>query len=345
MDIHTTISTNPRYSLSMFKDCNMPVHDFAEYTAEKMGFPDKEAYLEYIRNNRELAVKNNSENNIRSKVAAGKNGNVQFADFSKVYRFESTGDLEYDKKLEKMFEYYDSCMDFSNAKDYGEMTANEDFSGMSEAEIYKAIYEKYQHCYGENFLEASAIVYGKESPIVMRFNNEINKNCGKYYEYKVQNIRRELLYGNANAHDVRQRILDKYTENGNITMRNLFKANNEMNLCGVGCGFGADNILMDIESSTDNAFDYDKENHFALRMTNLDSYVTSSALKKMAKTVESRINSGYISSSANAVVSQIIEACGGGYGSIRQIGINIEKMASNSERARASLTWLKPQKA
>ncbi|MDE6594923.1 MAG: hypothetical protein K2K44_02805 [Oscillospiraceae bacterium] len=269
--------------------------------------------------------------------------NILIAKVDLSQRFTPTGDPEKDRKLAAKYDYFDSCMDYTNVGDFDEITANEDFTGMTTAEKYKAIFEKYQHCYGENFLEAGAVRYW-DSGVVKRFNSEIEEHCGAYFGSEIEKAHRELLYGNASKSEVRQKILEKYTEDGNLTVRNLFKAVNEMCLSGVaddGLGGIYDTVLDRIESNTDNVDEYYKEDHVGLLISKLDNYITANDCQKMLKKYQSRSNFQGASAEQGAVISQIIEACGGGYGSIRQMGISIEKMASSSERARANFTWIK----
>lgn len=340
------VSTNPelnKYADRLnLNDPDMPVVDLAEYAAEKLGFPDKEAFLEYVRKS---YVSQKSEN--KTVEINGQTYNADDIPIAKVdlaEKFTPTGDPEQDRKLAAKYGYFDSCTDYTNSGDYAEMTANEDFSGMSAAEIYKEIFEKYRHCYGENFLETGAVRYWT-SPLVRKFNSEIEEKCGTaYYSEEIQQAHRELLYGKATNSEVRRKILEKYTENGNITVRNLFKAVNEMCLSGVadgGLGGIYDTVLDRIESNTDNVDEYYNEDHEGLLISKLDNYITAKDCQKMLKNYQSRAQFQGAGAEQGAAIKQIIEACSGGYGSVRQIGISIEKMSSSSERAKASLTWLK----
>lgn len=185
------------------------------------------------------------------------------ADFSNLREFKATGNSEWDKNIQSVLNYYSSCFDFTNSRDYEQFTAKEDFTGMSNACKYKAIYEKYQHCYGENFLEASAGDYGLipfeydvYSPVIRRFNEEVNEACGG--EAEAVKARRDALYGeDLSDTEVRRAIIEKYVVNGKITNRDYNKMTNEMDLCGVGGGIRNSNTQSD--KIPVNIFDYLRE--------------------------------------------------------------------------------------
>ncbi len=157
---------------------------------------------------------------------------------------ESTGDAKYDKKIREAIAYYNSCFDFTNSADYYDLTAAEDFTGMTKTEKYNAIYEKYQHCYGEEFLMGKAADtylipsrYDVYRPIIQQFTNELVAVFGEKGLYKV---RREALYGDCeDDYEVREAIIKKYMQNspdGRLTHRDYYKMTYEMDLCGVGGG-------------------------------------------------------------------------------------------------------------
>ena len=131
----------------------------------------------------------------------------------KRYNFIPTGDEEIDRIIQLGYDYRKSCFDLTNRKDYEAMTAAEDFTGMTDAEIYKAIYEKYQHCYGENFYEANAIDYlnmnmeRKYGSILRQFDDELSEVFGDAYSSRVMKARREALYGNMKEADVHSAIM------------------------------------------------------------------------------------------------------------------------------------------
>ena len=241
----------------------------------------------------------------------------------KWYPFEPTGDEAVDRIIQLGYDYRKSCFDLTNRKDYEAMTAAEDFTGMTNAEIYKAIYEKYQHCYGENFFEANAIDYlamnmeRKYGSILRQFEDELSEVFGDAYSSKVQKARREALYGNMKEADVRSAIMEKYMEDGNITLRNLFKALNEMDACGVGgemmsglnrptnFGDGVDSIFNSL-SQTDSIW---------AREANMDKFVTPKLFQQLKSFCESHVRTCGGNPQKVAAINQIIEMCGGGYGS------------------------------
>lgn len=321
-----------------FKDADMPVYDFAEYMAEKMGFPDKESFFEYLHGNRELPAE--SPLNSKTVEINGQTYNVDDIPIAKVdltQRFTPTGDPEQDRKLAAKYDYFDSCMDCTNAADFDELTANEDFTGMTVAEKYKAIFEKYQHCYGENFLEAGAVRYWA-SGVVERFNGELDEHCGKHYGSEIEKAHRELLYGSASNSEVRQKILDKYSENGSLTVRNLFKAVNEMCLSGVadgGLGGIYDTVLDRIESNAYNEDEYYREDHIELLIDKLDKPVTAMDCQKMLNTYKSRSHFQGASAEQGAAIRQIIEACGASLG-----GISVDSVSAASSK-NSDFTWIK----
>ena len=242
---------------------------------------------------------------------------------TKWYSFEPTGDEEIDRIIQLGYDYRKSCFDLTYRKDYEAMTAAEDFTGMTNAEIYKAIYEKYQHCYGENFFEANAIEYLNMNiehtygDILRRFDDELSSIFGDAYSSKVQKARREALYGDMNDYEVRKTIMEKYMEDGSITLRNLFKALNEMDACGVGgemmsglnrptnFGDGVDSIF-DSLSQTESIW---------AREANMDQFVTPKLFQQLKRFCEGHVYSCGGNPKKVAAINQIIEMCNGGYGS------------------------------
>lgn len=327
-----------------FKDADMPVYDLIDYMVEKGYYSSKEEFFEVLHKNQENAKREDAASTAHKAVNSGIADNILIAEVDLTQRFTPTGDPEQDKRLAAKYDYFDSCTDYTNAADYDELTANEDLTGLTVSEKYKAIFEKYQHCYGENFLEAGAIRYWA-SPVVEKFNSELREKCGTDYGCEIEKAHRELLYGSTSKSEARQKILDKYTENGNLTVRNLFKAVNEMCLCGAangGLGGIYDTVLDRIESNTGNVDEYYKEDHIGLLISKLDNYITASDCQKMLKTYQSRSYFQGVSAEQGAVIKQIIEACGGGYGSLAKVGFPADafgRMISVSEKNR--FAWIK----
>ncbi len=210
---------------------------------------------------------------LNNAYSASDANDLPVADFS--------GRRQYNTATQYAIDYYNSCFDFSNQWDFDELTAQEDFTGMSNAEKYKAIYEKYQHCYGENFLEADAVdYYAMPSDddlwitVINRFYDEVEAACGG--AKNAMEARKDALYGeDLSDKEVRQAIIDKYVRNGEITNRDYLKMTNEMDLCDVGGGIHSSNTMMGRGPS--NIFDYLREgDHVEAREPTLDCYMTKS---------------------------------------------------------------------
>ncbi len=244
---------------------------------------------------------------------------IPVADLSKRYEFYSTGDPEQDHQIQMGLDYKKSCFDLTHSREFDEITAAQKengFDGMSRAEKYAAIYEKYQYCYGENFLEADAIEY--VSPpmsedgylsAVYRFYREVSDACGG--ASGAAKARKKVLYDGMNDNEIRQAIIDKYTVDGVLTQRNLFKAANEMDLCGVGGGIG--NALNPIG----NPFIYNDpmgmENSTDRRERMLDTPVTVSYLKDLKYVIKNMSCFGSLyDSDVLGVIGQISANVGDG---------------------------------
>ena len=174
--------------------------------------------------------------------------NAEIADFSSGFNFdrpESKGDAKTDKVLELLYDFYESCFDTTHADEFFTLGRSMDFTGMTNAEKYKAIYEKYQYCFGENFLDIIAVQYGGYSEkslerdpywlIYQYFCDEIESAIGSD-KTAIQKARIEALYGERlSSSEVRQKIIDKYYYEG-MTLRDLMKMAREMNTCGVDPG-------------------------------------------------------------------------------------------------------------
>lgn len=243
--------------------------------------------------------------------------NIGVADLSKRTVGEEehykTGDSTQDMYIRIGMDYKASCFDFRNAGHFASLTAEQEasgFEGMSNADKYKAIYEKYQYCYGESFLDAAAIdyvspplPYDKYMSIIRQFNDEVNEACGGAAEAK--KARREALYGDMSDVEIRAEIMDSYSENGKITQRNLFKAANEMSLCGVDGGLRA------MLNPIGNPFayrDYGIMNDPTItRESQLDMSITADYIEKLEKVYENRLLSGgYANPEIVEVLGQIM---------------------------------------
>lgn len=249
-DMQIMISTNPLYNkeIDRYKNSDLPTVDFADYLVEQGIFSSKEELMKYIR---DTSIFYDDEKNVANSTNSqtveigGKkynSGDIQIADFSERYSFYPTGDHEQDYKIQMGINYNKTCYDGTNWRDYDRLTAEEDFTGMSAAEIYKAIYEKYQHCYGENFIDINAIPYvappySEDSfrQFIDRFDKEIETAIGSSNYADIQKARREALYGDMSDYDVRAAIMEKYADDG-FTNADLYKITAEMDRCGVGGG-------------------------------------------------------------------------------------------------------------
>lgn len=194
----------------------------------------------------------------------------------------ATGDSKFDKKVREAIAYYNSCFDFTNSADFLPLMYAEDLTGLTNAEKYAAIYQRYQHCYGENFLEGNAAdtwyippEYNVYKPVIDRFKKAVESVCGKN---GVEKARKEALYGDCeNDTEVREAIIKKYMQDspdGRITHRNYFKMTYEMDLCGVGGGISKS--LRSEAYMPQNIFEFFKHNPRGDNSSEeyLNSYVT-----------------------------------------------------------------------
>lgn len=228
--------------------------------------------------------------------------------------YYKTGDYVQDRKIEMGIQYKKSCFDFTNASDFDELTAAEDFTGMSNAEKYKAVYEKYQHCYGDKFLDAFAISYvspphpseDRFREVMQSFFNEVNTVCGG--EAEAIEARQEALYGGGSDYEIRQSIIDKYPCAGEMTFRDLYKMTFEMKLAGVGGD--VNNWIGELFGSFGYYSNGLIDTEF-LREEKLDSAVTLNHLQYLESNYSKRISNGIaIHPEFGAALSQIKVALG-----------------------------------
>lgn len=229
---------------------------------------------------------------------------------------ESTGDENADKRIREALDYFGSCFDLTNSADYFYITAAEDLTGMTKTEKYAAIYQKYQHCYGENFLEGGAVDtcyipsrYNVYNHILDSFHSEVEKACGKNGAEKA---RRELLYGDCESdEEVRAAIIRKYMQDspdGRLTHRNYFKMTYEMDLCGVGGGISRS--LHNSAYVPQNIFEYLNHNPRGNNSSAefLDSYVTQTDIQDFYNSYSVISKYSFDTSSYLPALSQIISA-------------------------------------
>lgn len=210
------------------------------------------------------------------------------------YLFEPTGDPKKDKIIELTLLYRKSCVDYTHSAEFDKLTREMDLTGMSSAEKYRAIYEKYKYCYGENFTDVGAInyplfglEYGTQFHIYSQFEDEVNEACGG--AAAAQKARIEALYGKGlKASEVRQMIIDKYYYEG-MTLRDMLKMTNEMRLCGVDGGI---TNLLDPVSNPGTYFVNEPTDQY-VQITNresiLDEPVSKEFMRKMYNSFKARI--------------------------------------------------------
>ncbi|MBQ8827334.1 MAG: hypothetical protein IJ007_09605 [Oscillospiraceae bacterium] len=206
--------------------------------------------------------------------------------------------------------YKKSCFDFTNASDFDEITAQQTadgFDGLSDSEKYRLIYEKYQHCYGENFIYADSIEYiipAQDDPyldIIRKFRKELEDTFGSIEN--TVNACREAYYGDMSDFEIRQSIIDRYSGDG-ITQYELFKIGEDMSQCGVGAGFLS--ALNPIGNPTIYHSPLSAEHPMLIRERQLDKPVTKAFMDDLIANYENRILcGGYMSPEHLEVISQI----------------------------------------
>ena len=112
---------------------------------------------------------------------------------------------------------------------------------MTPAEKYKAIYEKYQYCFGENFIYAEAANYNRHpfetdnyTYVIGDFNREIKAACGENCD--LVELRRNALYPDMSDTEVQNAIVEKFDLSDGMTLTELYQMTYEMQSCGVGSG-------------------------------------------------------------------------------------------------------------
>ena len=127
-------------------DSNVPVIDFVDYMIEQGVFSSREEFREYVHATsipQSQDVTDSPANgtvtkggNVKPKIPNSEN-DIAIADFSELYSFYPTGDHGHDYQVQMGINYNKTCYDGTNRRDYDKLTAEEDFTGMSAAEIYK----------------------------------------------------------------------------------------------------------------------------------------------------------------------------------------------------------------
>lgn len=172
--------------------------------------------------------------------------NIQVADFSHItyINFPSTGDPAQDYAIDLGLKYERSCFEgnvISGDAMLYELNKQQDLTGMTPAEKYKAVYEKYQKCYGENFLYAEAANYASQSVnvdhyrrTISNFENEIKAVCGD--DCNMTKLRKNALYPDMSETEIQNAIVEKFDLSDGMTLTELYQMTYELKICGVGKG-------------------------------------------------------------------------------------------------------------
>ena len=157
-------------------------------------------------------------------------------------------------------EHKKEFFDFSHAEEFGELTRVQDLSGKTDFQKYRIIYEKYQHCYGEDFLRADAIdypssAYWEEDPytaVINRFRSEVCEVCGG--ESAVKEAKRDAYYGGLTDEQVRRAVIESYDTSEGITFRELYDISYDIWSVGLDGGFHfrLDDLFADDDISSGN---------------------------------------------------------------------------------------------
>lgn len=247
---------------------------------------------------------------------------------------------EFDTNVENGLKYMRSCFDFTNSWEFTKLTAAEDFTGMSDAEIYKAIYEKYQYCYGKNFYYGKAISYpipsseyDDYSKVIRRFNNEVAAALGG--EEHVKAARREALYGDKSDHEVRQAIIDEYDLSDGMTFRELYQMTYDIWKAGLDGGLHnrLDDLFYDFSTAESRA----NCDNIATREQFLDTKVSGKYFSELQKFYANAMLRGSgILPRYSETLDQIRAACGAASG-----GISVSSVTSASSAAKNDFQWIK----
>lgn len=267
----------------------------------------------------------------------GKDGKV--IDVSKLDKisFEGLYTPEFDTNVENGLRYQRSCFDFTNSGQFAKLTAAEDFTGMSDAEIYKAIYEKYQYCYGKNFYYGDAInypmppsEYDDYNKIIRRFEKEVAAALGGREQVKA--ARREALYGDMSDYEVRQAIIDEYDLSDGMTFRELYQMTYDIWEAGLDGGLHnrLDDLFYDFSTAESRA----NCDNIATREQYLDTKVSGKYFRELQAFYDNASLRGGILTAYQSTLNQIREACGAGSG-------DISVSAVQPSAAESNFQWIK----
>lgn len=243
---------------------------------------------------------------------------IPVADFS--VRMEYNEKLpNFDPSVKLGLDYLSSCFDFTNSREFDALTEAEDFTGMSDAEIYKAIYEKYQYCYGEDFYRAYDIKYlaapsdyDPYYPVLRRFDKEVMAACGIDYDHysKLETLRKEALYGDMSDYEVREAIINKYELSDGMSFRELYQISGELSSVGLDGGIKGylDLLWYDFSAAPKAAMNAvnAETDLFLIREKYFDTNVTTSYIELLKKIHANRSMYGNGSPDFQAALSQII---------------------------------------
>lgn len=256
---------------------------------------------------------------------------------------------EFDTNVENGLRYQRSCFDYTNSWEFAKLTAAEDFTGMSDSEIYKAIYEKYQYCYGKNFYYGKAISYpiapseyDDYNKVIRRFNNEVAAALGG--EEQVKAARREALYGDMSDYEVCQAIIDEYDLSDGMTFRELYKMTYD--IWKVGLDGGLHNRLDDLFYDFSTAESRANCDNIATREYYLDAKVSGKYFSELQKFYDNAVYRGNgILPEYSATLNQIKAACRVSSRGISASSVSSASSASSvspsSFAARYNFQWLK----
>lgn len=254
--------------------------------------------------------------------------------------FEGLYTPEFDPNVENGLKYMRSCFDFTNSWEFAKLTAAEDFTGMSDAEIYKAIYEKYQYCYGKNFYYGKAISYpiapseyDDYSKVIRRFNNEVAAALGG--REQVEAARRKALYGDMSDYEVRQTIIDEYDLSDGMTFRELYQMTYDIWKAGLDGGLHnrLDDLFYDFSTAESRA----SCDNIATRENFLDTNVSGKYFRELQKFYDNAMLRGNgILPEYSATLNQIRAACCANAG-----GISVSYVSSASAAAKNDFQWIK----
>ena len=242
---------------------------------------------------------------------------------------------QFSPNVENGLRYQRSCFDFTHSADFAKLTAAEDFTGMSDAEIYKAIYEKYQYCYGKNFYYGKAISYpiapseyDDYNKVIRRFNNEVAAVLGG--REQVEAARREALYGDMSDYEVRQAIIDSYNFEDGMTFRELYQMTYD--IWKVGLDGGLHNRLDDLFYDFSTAESRANCDNIATREQFLDTKVSGKYFSELQKFYDNAMLRGNgILPEYSATLNQIRAACGAASGEISVSSVSFVSAAPKND--------------